>query len=33
VAVVALGFVIGTAAIAFLVNGVERDSRVAQPAE
>jgi MFS family permease len=32
-AVVALGFVIGTAAVALLVNGVERDLRVAQPAE
>jgi MFS family permease len=32
-AVVALGFVIGTAAIALLVNGVERDLKVAQPAE
>jgi MFS family permease len=32
-AVVALGFVIGTIAIAFLVNGVERDMRAAQPAE
>ncbi len=34
-AVVAFGFVIGTAAIAFLVGGVERDLkvRVAQPAE
>jgi hypothetical protein len=33
IAVIALGFVIGTAAVALLVNGVERDSRVAQPAE
>jgi MFS family permease len=33
IAVVALGFVIGTAIIALLVNGVERDARVAQPAE
>ena len=32
-AVIALGFVIGTAMIALLVNGVERDLRVAQPAE
>jgi MFS family permease len=32
-AVVALGFVIGTAAIAILVNGPERDLKVAQPAE
>jgi MFS family permease len=32
-AVIALGFVIGTVGIAALVNGVERDSRVAQPAE
>ena len=32
-AVVALGFVIGTAAIAILVNGVERDIKIAQPAE
>jgi MFS family permease len=32
-AVVALGFVIGTAAIAVLVNGVERERRIAQPAE
>jgi MFS family permease len=32
-AVVALGFVIGTAAVALLVNGVERDAKVAQPAE
>ena len=32
-AVVALGFVIGTAAVAMLVNGVERDLKVAQPAE
>ncbi len=33
IAVVALGFVIGTAMVALLVNGVERDSRIAQPAE
>ncbi len=33
IAVVALGFVIGTAMVAVLVNGVERDSRIAQPAE
>ena len=33
IAVIAFGFVIGTAAVALLVNGVERDSRVAQPAE
>ena len=32
-AVIALGFVIGTAVIALLVNGVERDLKVAQPAE
>jgi MFS family permease len=32
-AVVALGFVIGTAAIAVLVNGVERERNAAQPAE
>ena len=32
-AVVALGFVVGTALIAVLVNGVERERRVAQPAE
>ena len=32
-AVVALGFVIGTALIAVLVNGVERERRVVQPAE
>jgi hypothetical protein len=32
-AVVALGFVIGTAVIAILVNGPERDLKVAQPAE
>jgi MFS family permease len=32
-AVVAFGFVIGTTAIAFLVNGVERDMKIAQPAE
>ena len=32
-AVVAFGFVIGTAAIAMLVNGVERDIKIAQPAE
>ena len=33
IAVVALGFVIGTAFVALLVNGVERDARIAQPAE
>jgi tetrahydromethanopterin S-methyltransferase subunit B len=33
IAVVALGFVIGTAFVALLVNGVERDAKVAQPAE
>jgi len=33
IAVIALGFVIGTAAVALLVNGVERESRVVQPAE
>ena len=32
-AIVALGFVIGTALIAVLVNGVERERRVVQPAE
>jgi MFS family permease len=32
-AVVALGFVIGTAVIAILVNGVERDFKAVQPAE
>jgi hypothetical protein len=32
-AVVALGFVIGTAVVALLVHGVERGRRVAQPAE
>jgi hypothetical protein len=32
-AVVALGFVIGTAVIAILVNGPERDLQMAQPAE
>jgi hypothetical protein len=32
-AVVAFGFVIGTAAVAVLVAGVERDVRVPQPAE
>jgi hypothetical protein len=32
-AVVAMGFLIGTAAVAVLVNGVERDARAAQPAE
>jgi len=31
--IVALGFVIGTAAIAVLVHNVERERRVAQPAE
>jgi MFS family permease len=33
ISVVALGFVIGTALVALLVHGVERDSAVAQPAE
>ena len=32
-AVVAFGFVVGTAIIALLVNGAERDFKVAQPAE
>ena len=32
-AVIALGFLFGTAAVALLVNGVERDIRTAQPAE
>jgi hypothetical protein len=32
-AIVALGFVIGTALIAVLVNGVERERRIVQPAE
>jgi MFS family permease len=32
-AIVAMGFLIGTAAVAVLVNGVERDARAAQPAE
>jgi MFS family permease len=32
-AVIALGFVIGTAGLAVLVNGVERDLRTVQPAE
>jgi len=32
-AVVAFGFVVGTAAIAVLVNGVERDFKALQPAE
>jgi MFS family permease len=32
-AIVAFGFVIGTGVIAILVNGVERDIKVAQPAE
>ena len=32
-AVIALGFVIGTAAVALLVNGVERDAKAMQPAE
>jgi hypothetical protein len=32
-AVIAVGFLIGTAAIALLVNGVERESRTVQPAE
>ena len=33
IAVIAFGFVIGTAAVALLVNGVEHDSRAVQPAE
>ena len=32
-AIVAFGFVIGTAVVAFLVSGVERNLKVAQPAE
>jgi MFS family permease len=32
-AVIAFGFVVGTAGIALLVNGVERGTKVAQPAE
>lgn len=32
-AVIALGFLFGTAAVALLVHGVERDMRAAQPAE
>ena len=32
-AVIALGFVIGTAGVAILVNGVERDIKAPQPAE
>ena len=32
-AVIALGFVVGTAGVAFLVSGVERDFKAAQPAE
>ena len=32
-AVIAMGFVIGTAGVAFLVNGVERESKAVQPAE
>ena len=32
-AIIALGFVIGTAGVAILVSGVERDLKVAQPAE
>jgi hypothetical protein len=32
-AVIALGFLFGTAAVALLVNGVERGMRTAQPAE
>ena len=32
-AVIALGFLFGTAAVALLVNGVERDMQAAQPAE
>ena len=33
IAVIALGFVIGTSAVALLVSGVERHSRMVQPAE
>jgi MFS family permease len=33
IAIVAFGFVIGTAVVAFLVSGVERNLKVAQPAE
>jgi predicted MFS family arabinose efflux permease len=32
-AMIAMGFVIGTAAVALLVNGVERDAKAMQPAE
>jgi hypothetical protein len=32
-AVIAVGFLIGTAAVALLVNGVERESQAVQPAE
>lgn len=32
-AIIAFGFVLGTAGVAILVNGVERDLKVAQPAE
>ncbi len=32
-AVIAMGFVVGTAAVALLVNGVERDAKAMQPAE
>ena len=32
-AIIALGFVIGTTGVALLVNGVERDNKVVQPAE
>ena len=32
-AVIAFGFVVGTAGVALLVNGVERDLKAAQPAE
>ena len=32
-AVIAMGFVVGTAGVALLVNGIERDSRAVQPAE
>ena len=32
-AVIALGFVLGTAGVALLVNSVERESRAVQPAE
>jgi hypothetical protein len=32
-AVIAVGFLLGTAGVALLVNGIERESRVVQPAE